>query len=106
VLTTLTLTPPADGRILIHKLVPQIDRRESFDAQSALFTTFLVSALILPLTAQADTLDDFTLAGDGHTITYSLPATSAFPDFPFFNSFTESAPTTIDGVSGYVEPSQ
>lgn len=72
----------------------------------ALFCTLLASALILPLTAHADTIDDFTLTGDGHTISYSLPATSAFPDFFHFNSFTESAPTTIDGVSGYVESSQ
>ena len=72
----------------------------------ALFTILLTSALVLPLTAHADTLDDFTLTGDGHTITYSLPATSAFPDFSHFNSFTESAPTTIDGVSGYVESGQ
>lgn len=72
----------------------------------ALFTTLLASALILPLTAHADTIDDFILTGDGHTITYSLPATSAFPDFFHFNSFTESAPTMIDGVSGYVESGQ
>jgi hypothetical protein len=73
----------------------------------ALFTlALLTSALTLPLTAHADTVDDFTLVGQGHTITYSLPATSAFPDFLHFNSFTESAPTTVDGVSGYVESGQ
>jgi PEP-CTERM motif len=73
----------------------------------ALFTlTLLASAFTLPLTAHADTIDDFTLVGQGHTITYSLPATSAFPDFFHFNSFTESASTTIDGVSGYVESAQ
>ena len=70
--------------------------------RKALFTTFLVSALILPLDAHADTLDDFTLAGDGHTITYSLPVTFASPDFAHFNSFSESASTTIDGDSSYV----
>ena len=67
----------------------------------ALFTTILVSALILPLIAHADTLDDFVLTGDGHTITYSLPAMSAFPNFSLFNSFQENASATIDGVSGY-----
>ncbi|HWW97039.1 MAG TPA: PEP-CTERM sorting domain-containing protein [Edaphobacter sp.] len=75
--------------------------------RKALFTlALLASAFLLPLTAHADTVDDFTLVGQGHTITYSLPATSAFPDFFHFNSFTESAPTTIDGVSGYVESGQ
>ena len=73
----------------------------------ALFTlTLLASAFTLPLTAHADNIDDFTLVGQGHTITYSLPATSAFPDFFHFNSFTESAPTTVDGVSGFVESGQ
>jgi hypothetical protein len=75
--------------------------------RKALFTlALLASAFTLPLTAHADTIDDFTLVGQGHTITYSLPATSAFPDFSHFNSFTESAPTTVDGVSGYVESGQ
>lgn len=75
--------------------------------RKALFSlAVLASAFIVPLTAHADVIDDFTLAGQGHTITYSLPATSAFPDFSHFNSFTESASTTIDNVSGYVESSQ
>src|ERR1700745_416998 len=70
----------------------------------ALFTlTLLASAFTLPLTAHADTIDDFVLTGDGHTITYPPPATSSFPDFSLFNFFSETAPTTIDGVSGYVE---
>ena len=73
----------------------------------SLFTlALLASALTLSPTAHADTIDDFTLVGQGHTITYALPATSAFPDFFHFNSFTESAPTTIDGVSGSVESGQ
>ena len=55
--------------------------------RKALFTTLLVSALIPPLAAHADPVDDFTLAGDGHTITYSLPATFASPDSAHFNSF-------------------
>jgi hypothetical protein len=68
----------------------------------ALFTVaLLTSALTLPLTAHADTIDDFSITGGGHTITYSLPATSSFPDFSLFNFFEENAPATIDGVSGY-----
>jgi hypothetical protein len=76
--------------------------------REALFTVALLfSALTLPLTAHADTIDDFVLTGQGHTITYSLPATSAaYPNHIHFNSFSESAPTTIDGVSGYVETGQ
>jgi hypothetical protein len=75
--------------------------------RKALFTLALLSsAFTLPLTAHADTIDDFVLTGGGHTITYSLPATSAFPDFSHFNSFTESASLTIDGVSGYTESGQ
>jgi hypothetical protein len=42
--------------------------------RKALFTlALLASALTLPLTAHADTIDDFVLTG-GHTITFSLPA--------------------------------
>jgi hypothetical protein len=75
--------------------------------RKALFTlALLTSAFTLSHTAHADTLDDFTLTGQGHTITYSLPATSAFPDFSHFNSFSESASTTVDGVSGFVESGQ
>jgi hypothetical protein len=64
----------------------------------------LALALSLSLAARADTIDDFTLTGNGHTISYSLPATSSYPDFSLFNFFQESAAnTTVDGVSGYVE---
>jgi hypothetical protein len=70
--------------------------------QSLFLLALLASALTLPLTAHADPIDEFVLTGDGHTITYSLPATSAFPDYSLFNFFGESAPATIDGVSGYV----
>ena len=68
----------------------------------ALFTlALLASALTLPLTALADPIDDFVLTGDGHTVTYSLPATSSYPDYSLFNFFSDGAPATIDGVSGY-----
>jgi hypothetical protein len=68
-----------------------------------LFTALLASASLLSLAAHADTIDDFVLTGNGHTISYSLPATSAFPDFSLFNFFTESASITVDGIFGYVE---
>jgi hypothetical protein len=69
---------------------------------SLLSLVVIVSAFTLPLTAYADTIDDFVLTGAGHTITYSLPATSSFPDFSLFNFFSEGGQATIDGVSGYV----
>jgi hypothetical protein len=68
--------------------------------RKALFTlALLASAVALPLTAHADTIDDFVLTGDGHIITYSLPATASFPDHLHFDFFYETAPTTIDGVT-------
>jgi hypothetical protein len=68
----------------------------------ALFTlALLASALPLPLAAHADPIDDFVLKGDGHTIAYSLPATSSYPAYSLFNFFSDGAPATIDGVSGY-----
>lgn len=70
--------------------------------QNSLLSALLVATLFLPLTAQADTIDDFVLSGDGHTITYSLPATSPpYPDFNLFNFFQENTTATIDGVAGY-----
>jgi hypothetical protein len=72
----------------------------------SLFTfVLLASASILPLAAHADTVDDFTLAGNSTTITYSLPSTVSFTNFPLFNFFSQSAPTTINGVSGFNETS-
>jgi hypothetical protein len=71
-----------------------------------LFTlVLLASASILPLAARADTVDDFTLTGNSTTISYSLPSTVSFPNFPLFNFFSQSAPTTINGVSGFNETS-
>jgi hypothetical protein len=67
---------------------------------------FLSAALILPLAAHCDTIDDFVLTGDGHTISYSLPGAISSPDYNLFTSFYASAPTTIDGVSGYTTDGQ
>jgi hypothetical protein len=66
--------------------------------------TLLFGCLVLALSqqaARADTVDNFTLVGDGHTVTWSLPGAASFPDFSLFNFFYESAPATIDGISGY-----
>jgi hypothetical protein len=71
----------------------------------ALFTLALLASA-LPLAAHADPIDDFVLTGGGHTITYSLPATSSNPDFDLFGFFGAGGPAAIDGVSGYVESGQ
>ncbi len=61
----------------------------------------LVSALILPLNASADTIDDFVLTGGGHTITYSLPSTTIFQYCFSCDFFYMYLTGTIDGVPGY-----
>ncbi|MGD0442607.1 MAG: PEP-CTERM sorting domain-containing protein [Edaphobacter sp.] len=66
----------------------------------------LISVLIVPLAAEADTIDDFVLTGDGHTISFSLPSAISSPDYSLFISFYASAPTTIDGISGYTTTGQ
>ena len=72
--------------------------------RKSLFTlALLASAFTLPLTAHADTIDDFTLVGQGHTITYSLPSSAILMDHPHAVILNASAPTTIDGVPGYNE---
>jgi hypothetical protein len=74
--------------------------------KSLFLLALFASALILPLTAHADTIDDFSITGGGHTITYSLPGTISSPNYSLFTSFYQSAPTTIDGVSGYAVQGQ
>ena len=62
----------------------------------------LAAALVLPLSASADTIDDFVLTGGGHTITYSLPATTVFPYYCFSCDFFYVNMTgAVDGVPGY-----
>jgi hypothetical protein len=77
----------------------------------ALFTlTLLASAFTLPLTAHADTIDDFVLTGNGTTATFSLPAsppgnpltcppgnTACLPGSE--TSFSVSTLVTTDGIS-------
>ena len=67
--------------------------------RKALFTlALLASAFTLPLTAHADTIDDFVLTGNGESVTFSLPGTTeGYILHAHFNSFFESAPGTIDG---------
>jgi hypothetical protein len=61
----------------------------------------LIPILTLPLAAHADTIDDFLLTGGGHTISYSLPATTVFPDGPSIEFFYATGTGSIDGVPGY-----
>jgi hypothetical protein len=77
----------------------------------ALFSvTLLASALALPLAAQADTIDDFILTGNGDTVTFSLPASppgnlavcppSTLSCLPGSQTdFSVSTLVTFDGVS-------
>jgi hypothetical protein len=75
--------------------------------RKTLFTLAVIaSALSIPLTAHADTIDDFVLVGQGHTITYSLPNSAIIMDHPHGVILQASAPTTIDGVSGYNDSGQ
>jgi hypothetical protein len=72
--------------------------------RKALFTVALLAfALSLPVAAHADTIDDFVLTGEGHTINYSLPNSAVVMDHPHGVFLIASAPTTIDGVPGYIE---
>ena len=71
--------------------------------RKALFTlALLVSAFTLPLTAHADTIDDFVLTGNGETVTFSLPATGVYTLHLHFDSFAASGPGTINGAPGTV----
>jgi hypothetical protein len=66
-----------------------------------LFTALLAAALILPLTAHADTIDDFDLVGGGYTITFSLPASFTAPNPSHQASVVlANIPSSVNGVSG------
>jgi hypothetical protein len=66
-----------------------------------LFTALLAAALILPLTAHADTIDDFALVGGGYTITFSLPASFTAPNPSHLASVVlTNIPSSVNGVSG------
>jgi hypothetical protein len=67
----------------------------------ALFTVLLVAALILPLTAHADTIDDFALVGGGYSITFSLPASFTAPNPSHLSSVVlTNIASSVNGVSG------
>jgi PEP-CTERM motif len=73
--------------------------------RKALFTlTLLASAFTLPLTAHADTIDDFVLTGNGETVTFSLPATGVYTLHLHFDSFSPSGPGTINGAPATLDP--
>jgi hypothetical protein len=60
-----------------------------------------VLCLLVPTIAHADTIDDFTLVGQGHTITYSLPNSAIVMNHLHAVVLFASAPATIDSVPGY-----
>jgi hypothetical protein len=64
-------------------------------------SVLLVFLSLITVAAHADSIDDFVLVGEGHTITYSLPVSAIVMDHPHGVTLSETAPTTIDGVSGY-----
>lgn len=59
------------------------------------------AVLVLTPPVHADQIDDLTLTSAHHTFTFSLPATSTFPDHPHNVSFTEKTPGVVDGSPGY-----
>jgi hypothetical protein len=63
----------------------------------------ILAACLITRPAHASTLDDFTLVGEGHTITFSLPDSTTIQDHPHIVSLGADAAATIDGVSGYTE---
>ena len=71
--------------------------------RKALFTlALLASAFTLPLTAHADTIDDFVLTGDGHTITFSAPAIYSAPNPSHMVTATlPDIASSVNGVGGY-----
>jgi hypothetical protein len=71
--------------------------------RKALFTlALLASAFILPLTAHADTIDDFVLTGGGNIITFSAPASFTVLNHPHLVSAgLANVATSVNGLSGY-----
>jgi hypothetical protein len=68
--------------------------------RKALFLLPLL-AFAIPLTAHADTTDLFTLTGDSHVYTFTLPQVFSFPDQLHLVALPALATTgTIDGFGG------
>jgi PEP-CTERM motif len=60
--------------MLVRKFV-QISGKKLSPMRNFVFpVTLLASALVLPLTAYADTIDNFVITGNGLDVTFSLPA--------------------------------
>jgi PEP-CTERM motif len=60
--------------MLVRKFI-QITGKKLSPMRKIVFPlTLLASALVLPLTAHADTIDDFVITGNGLDVTFSLPA--------------------------------
>jgi hypothetical protein len=98
-------------------LIPHNFHEGNPSMSKALFTlAVLSSAFSLPLTAHADTIDDFVLTGNGEIITFSLPAsppgnlstcptgivTSCLPgsqtDFSAFTVVTINGVSALEGI--------
>lgn len=56
--------------------------------------------------AHATGIDNFTLVGEGHIYTYSLPDSAVINDHQHGVTWDLTASTTIDGVSGYTTTGQ
>jgi len=71
-----------------------------------LVALILLSAVSFPILAHADGIDDFVLSGDGHTFTFSLPATgvayiSLNPPRLSDHYSVLITTATVDGIGGY-----
>ncbi len=67
---------------------------------------FLLSAAVIPTLAHADGIDNFVLTGDGHTFTFSLPATGTAYislDPPRLSDHYGAlySNAMVDGIGGY-----
>lgn len=97
--------------MLVRKFVQANGKKLSPMRKFVFPLTLLSSALVLSLTAHADTIDDFVLTGNGLNITFSLPAsppgnertcttgiiTSCLPGSE--TDFTASTLVTTNGVT-------
>jgi hypothetical protein len=81
-------------------------QREGMGMRSYLVALLLlISSNLSNLSAHATGIVDLQFVGEGHTITFSLPDSAIIWDtFPSLPTLGASAPTTIDGVSGYTVP--
>ncbi len=69
--------------------------------KSLFILALLASAFILPLTAHADTLLDFTLTGPPGVVTFTLPEHPFFQDTLHLVTVGTRTSASFNGVSGY-----